>query len=525
MKDWVNFFEAPPRSVREVASELAGLLNRCMIQGIENRVYLAFVDELSRIYTGEMKGQENLARVEEVAANQKINAQIAEQPGNVYCSSYEDALYIDRGHFIMLGMNWDVFNKLGNEFPLLHDNKKAALSSHLQLVEDRALEKRYAVKEFLLNRKDAHVVFCRARMDHVGGDDLIPSSIFEDAARKYIVEDPKSKEKTDRTPQVNILDRKPLTQLDVYLKTGCDPDAQRGCIDSGREEKWKQTFERRCYTATRLETASYCPRKYTLSVQMGIDQEKPEALEQFGQAWLSATDRGNLVHNVLEQYFAAIRPRLDSPDSELLEELLNTQIDEYKKLVPVPSNLTDLTPEIEAIRNVVLEAAQMHADDRARRTIGTEVSFGADKPVLLPFGNYQILLAGRIDRVDQVGTEYEIIDYKTGRPYSFRRDLKSKLQYYLYSLAWEKLHPDQKVSRASYYMLDGSGGIEQIMIEMDSKTRAEMHQKMIDLLSLISDPEKAFTPRFDLDETKQEERYDSCPDYCPFKLLCQEVFR
>ena len=524
MKDWVDFFEAPPRSVREVASGLAGLLNRCMIHDVENRFYLTFIDELSRIYTGEMKGQEYLARVEEVAANQKISTQIAEQPGNIYCCSYENALYIDRRHFIMLWMNWDAFNKLGNEFPLLHDDKKAELSSHLQLVEDRALEKRYAVKEFLLNRQDAHVVFCRARMDHVGGDDLIPSSIFEDAARKYIIEDSETKEKTDNIPQINILERNPLTKLDVFLKTGRDPDALRGCIDAGREEKWTQTFESRCYTATRLETASYCPRKYTLSVQMGIDQEKPEALEQFAQAWLSAADRGNLVHNVLDQYFAAIRPRLDSPDSEMLEKLLNTQIDEYKKLVPIPSNLTDLTPEIDAIRNIVFEAAQMHANDQNRQTIGTEVSFGSDKPILLSFGDYQIMLAGRIDRVDQIGIEYEIIDYKTGRPFSFRRDIKSKLQYYLYSLAWEKLHPDQKVSRASYYMLDGAGGIEQITIEMDSETRAEMYQKMIDLLGLISDPEKAFTPRFDLDEAKQEERYDSCPDYCPFKLLCQEVF-
>ncbi len=524
MKDWVDFFEAPPRSVREVASELVSLLNRCMIHGDENRFYLTFVDELSRIYTGDMKGQDYLARVEEVAADQKISTQIAEQPGNVYICSYENALYIDRRHFIMLGMNWDAFNKLGNEFPLLHDDKKAALSSHLQLVEDRALEKRYAVKEFLLNRQDAHVVFCRARMDHVGGDDLIPSSIFEDAARKYIAENPATKEKTDNTPQINILERNPLTKLDVYLKTGRNPDTLRGCIDSGREEKWKQAFESRCYTATSLESASYCPRKFTLNVQMGIDQEKPEALEQFGQAWLSAADRGNLVHNVLDQYFAAIRPRLDSPDSELLEKLLNTQIEEYKKLIPVPSNLTDVTPETDAIRNIVSEAAQMHADDRNRQTIGTEVSFGADKPILLSFGDYQIMLAGRIDRVDQVGNEYEIIDYKTGRPFSFRRDIKSKLQYYLYSLAWEKLHPDQKVSRASYYMLDGTGGIEQITIEMGIETRAGMYQKMIDLLDLISDPEKAFTPRFDLDETRQEERYDSCPDYCPFKLLCQEVF-
>ena len=72
--------------------------------------------------------------------------------------------------------------------------------------------------------------------------------------------------------------------------------------------------------------------------------------------------------------------------------------------------------------------------------------------------------------------------------------------------------------------MDGAGGIERITIEMNSETRGALYQKMIDLLDLISDPEKAFTPRFELDEAKQEERYDSCPDYCPFRQLCQEVF-
>ena len=524
MKDWVDYFESPARPVRELALTLVDLFTRCMIHGEENNFYLMTIDELSQIYSGEMKGQDYLALVEEVASSRKISGQMAEKPGNVYCCSYENAMYLDRPHFMMVGMNWDAFNKLGNEFPLLHDEKKAALSDKLQLVEDRAKEKRYVVKEFLLNRPDAHVVFCRARMDYVGGEDLIASSIFDDAARKYISEDPETKKKVDHTPQINILERDPLTQLDIYLKNGFMPDGDQGCLDSGREDLWNQEFENRCYTATRLETACYCPRKYALSVQMGIDQEKPEALEQFGQAWLGAADRGNLVHNVLDQYFSAISPRLDSPDTNQLDKLLNDQIEIYKKSIPVPSNLTDLTAEIDTVRNIIYEAADMHAKDLNRKTIGTEVSFGSDQPILLSFGDYKIKLSGRIDRVDQVGSEYEIIDYKTGRPYSFRRDIKSKLQYYLYTLAWEKLHPDQHVSKASYYLLDGPGGIEQLTIEMDSETRAEMYQKMIDLLDMISDPQQAFTPRFDLDEAKQEERYNSCPDYCPFKLLCQEVF-
>ena len=525
MKDWIDYFESPARPVRELAMTLTDLLSRCMMHGEENNFYLMTIDELSGVYSGTMKGQEYLERVQEVASDRDISGKMAEKPGNLYCSSYENALYLDRPHFVMVGMTWDVFNKLGSEFPLLHDEKKAALSEKLQLVEDRAAGRRYAVREFLVNRPDAHVVFCRARMDYAGGEDLIASSLFEDAARKYITEDPQTREKTDHTPQINILERNPLTQLDVYLKNGFTPDGREGVMDPGREDLWKQAFENRCFTATRLETACFCPRKYALSVQMGIEPEKPEALEQFGQVWLGAADRGNLVHNVLDRYFSATAPRLDAPDTALLDRLLEEQIRLFRQAIPVPSNLTDLTPEIDTVRGILHEAAEMHAGDPGRKTIGTEVSFGMDRPVLLTFGDHAIRLSGRIDRVDRVGDEFEIIDYKTGRPYSFRRDIKSKLQYYLYTMAWEKLHPDQPVSRASYYLLDGPGGIEQVTMEMGSETRAEMYQKMVDLLDRISDPVKAFIPRFDLDEEKQEQRYESCPDYCQFKPLCQEVFK
>ena len=51
-----------------------------------------------------------------------------------------------------------------------------------------------------------------------------------------------------------------------------------------------------------------------------------------------------------------------------------------------------------------------------------------------------------------------------------------------------------------------------------------MYRKTTGLLDMISDPVKAFTPRFDLDEEKKGEGYAGCPDYCPFKPLCQEVF-
>ena len=152
----------------------------------------------------------------------------------MYCCRYEDALYVNRSHFIMLGMSWDAFNKLSREFPLLHDVEKQVLSPSLQLVADGALERRYAVRELLANREDACVVFSRARMDHVGGEDIMAASIYDDAAKRY----PEAE-----VSQINILDREPLTELDVHIRSGFDIVEEELVMDDGQEEKWRQAFD------------------------------------------------------------------------------------------------------------------------------------------------------------------------------------------------------------------------------------------------------------------------------------------
>ena len=48
-----------------------------------------------------------------IASTHKIASQSTETPGHVYCCRYEDALYVNRSHFIMLGMSWDWKETLG----------------------------------------------------------------------------------------------------------------------------------------------------------------------------------------------------------------------------------------------------------------------------------------------------------------------------------------------------------------------------------------------------------------------------
>ena len=518
---WVQYFERDARPVREIASELTELLNRSMRRSLDNDLYLNIVDEMSRIYPGNMTGREFLEQVQEIADGMRVNSHPTDMPGRVYCCSYENAMYVDRTHFRMLGMSWDAFNKLGSEFPLLHDDEKALLSPRLRLVADRAASMRYAVMELLLNRADAHVVFSRARTGFVGGEEIMAAGIFDDAAAKYKGVDPETGKEKLFVPQVNILSRKVLTESDVRMKEGYVPRELDIETDEGRPELWQEEFENRVWSATALESALACPRKFVFQRQMGIDEEKPAALERFGQKWLDSLSRGNLVHEVLDRYFRETMPRVDAVDGELLDRLVDERIDAYRESVPVPVNLEDITPEVATIRKLVRQVAGRHAGDPGRQTVGTEIAFGEEEPLRLQFGRFSIRFTGRIDRVDRVADGYEVIDYKTGNPYYFRRDFADKLQYYLYTLAWEQLHPDQPIVRASYELLDGPGGVESRMEEMTPELREDMYGRMTDLLERLSDPVNALLPAFALQTPDGEQR--ECSPYCAFHDLCHGV--
>ena len=503
MAGWVNLFEAGELPVREIAHQLTGLLNRCMPRGVENDFYLNVLDEVSRVYAGHMSARDYLSLVEAVAQGYSVGSEPTEAPGKVYCCAYESAMYVDRRHFILLGMSWDAFDRLGREFPLLHDEEKARLSPALRLVGDGPRERRYAVRELLANRPEAEVTFSRALMDRVGGEERMASSLFDDAVKQL-----------GPARQVTILGRAPLTELDVHLKSGLHRDEEVFMADEGREDLWRRAFEGRIWTATNLEKALICPRSFVLSCQMGVGEERPQALSPYGQVWLNPIARGNLLHDILDKYFRAIAPRAEAVDDQLLRRLTDESVNRYKALIPIPINLTDVGPEVAGILDVAAQEARMHAEDGARETLACEYAFGSNDPVQLTFGPHTIRLVGKIDRVDRVGEACEVIDYKTGRPQRFIGELDHKLQYYLYTLAWEKTHPGQRVSRAAYHLLDGAGGVERVSIEMTEEARDQMYEKVTDLLSLLADPCEALstgnTPRAS----------GGCPSYCPYQRIC-----
>lgn len=528
MVSWVRFFERPAAPAREVGASLCRLLLFSMRRGAENELFLRVADEVSRIYPENMTGEEYLERVKEVVSSMNLEGGTTEKPGRVFCCGYPSALSVNRKHFVFLGMSWDAFDKLSDEFPLLHDREKEQLSPMLHLIEDHAAENRYAVKAMLANREDAEILFSCAEMNHVGGQEILEASVFGDAARKYKYKN-ESGDWEDGTPQVTILGRQALSYSDLFLRLGIAETDLETETDEGREDLWHDAFAARNWSATRLETALSCPRRFTLSVQMGLDKEKPEAAEQYGQGWLSSIERGNLIHKILEEYFTQIMPRRDEVDDMLLQSLTDRTVAEWEKKVPVPSNLKDsdiLRAEKDKILEIARQEIMLHATDPYRETVAVEMPFGMDgEELYLTFGPYTIRVNGRIDRVDRVGDHYEIIDYKTGNPFYFEEKQERKLQYYLYALAWEKKHPDMPVTLARYDLLDGAGNIAILPVEMTDEKRQEMYDRVIQTLDLLYDPITAMTAEYMLYPPDDPNAEYKCDRYCPFHDLCDGAYK
>ena len=518
MYDWVSLFEEGDMPAREIAAKLTAVLHKCMAHGPDNDLFYKTIDEISRLYTERMTVSDYLTFVQNVTDSQIVEAHHTDEPGKVYCCALENALYVNRKHFFMLGMSWDVFDRLTPEFALLHDAEKAQLSPMLLLAGDAALGRRYSVRELLANRPDTHVIFSYARADHPGGTDILASSLIDDAAVKY--------GGTKKIPQVNILERAPLTGQDLRLAYGYRAPADELLLPETGKQEWATYISEKIYSPTSLENALACPRMFVFKNVLHMKAEDPEPLDPTSDSWMDPLTRGTLAHSVLCQYFNTVGSHPGMLDTDMLRSLLDQAIALEKEALPVPVYLDDPGSETEKLWTSLKRAAEMFAADPERVIAGTEIGFGDDgtEPVELTFGEHVIHLRGSIDRVDSTPDGMEIIDYKTGKPKNFKNKLDHKLQYYLYTLAWEKLHPDKPVHKACYYLIDSESGIEKVEFDMNQETRGSMYEKMCTLLDVLADQGQAFSANYEvvpqLTDSAGKSGHPDCR-YCDYREICE----
>jgi DNA helicase-2/ATP-dependent DNA helicase PcrA len=248
--------------------------------------------------------------------------------------------------------------------------------------------------------------------------------------------------------------------LDEYLLDAERDVRRRARVIAARDEPSLERFLPMrgggvMLSATDIDTYRACPLRYKFARVFRIPQE-PTLHQRFGIA----------VHQVLERYHAHDRGGeagdATAPDSpaELggsLTELLTLLETSWRR-----GGFGDTDEERQLHLKAVSALTRYH--ERARSDEAVPIWF--ERQFSFKLGPH--LVRGRVDRVDRLPSgEYELIDYKTGRPKSAEQ-LASDVQLSLYAIAAREAWGLEATRGAYYYLLDD----EKVAVSGDSE-RAE----------------------------------------------------
>jgi CRISPR/Cas system-associated exonuclease Cas4 (RecB family) len=215
----------------------------------------------------------------------------------------------------------------------------------------------------------------------------------------------------------------------------------------------------RVISATQLQSLGTCPHRYLLRYVLHV--RPPDDPELSSEEWLSALDRGALMHRVYERALSAARDERITLSSDAFEDRVLSILDEetarQRDIVPPPGDGI-FRMECELLAEDARAFVAMVRED-GERYIALEQKFGRDGadavPVTLPDGS-TVNVSGAIDRVDRIEDgRLVVIDYKTGRRTRFGArngayDGGRRLQHVLYAAVARTLF-GAEVARAEYH--------------------------------------------------------------------------
>ena len=234
------------------------------------------------------------------------------------------------------------------------------------------------------------------------------------------------------------------------------------------------------WSAARLEALARCPYRYFLRYGLGavpLEDETPAP----GQ-WLTALERGQLLHEVFRAFMDRLTTAGQRPDAaihgEALDACLEAAVDGLRQRVPISSEAAfdAEVADLHQSAGVFLRAeAQRLAQYPGTAPLAFELDFGfvgdgdpgrqGGPPVLVLSERVRLPLRGRIDRVDRAADgAYEIWDYKTGSTHGYSNaDLLAGgtvLQWALYAHVLPQLLPTlppRPVRASGYFFASGRG--------------------------------------------------------------------
>jgi RecB family exonuclease len=429
-------------------------------------------------------------RLGELIEQHKIETSVA-KPGHLYAVPLERAGYNNRTHLYVLGMDEGSFPGGASEDPILLDDERSQLSGELTLQRTKPGEQVWHLIR-VLGQSMGRVTLLASCRSLVDGRETYPSALFQQAAEQ-LVEGGGDEVLTlalvpDLEAAIDDIEamlaarkaagfREAVSGLFSWLVDGEKAVQARELPQLTQFDGWlgKDTPELdiahgdTVLSASKLETLTACPYRYFLRYVLHV--EPPDESITDPTRWLTPLEFGSLLHDLFYQFMKTLQERGESPDqarhTDLLAQMLQQAIDQKRERLPV---LHEAAYRADCAR--LEQAAKIFLAVEAGREgvepVGFEVSFGFDRddglnraeavPLRLS-ERVQLSLRGRIDRIDRVGREYEIWDYKTGsmRPYDEEDLLKrgAHLQWALYAQALDYIlsaqNQTERVRRSGYF--------------------------------------------------------------------------
>ena len=209
----------------------------------------------------------------------------------------------------------------------------------------------------------------------------------------------------------------------------------------------------RVFSVTELEKAAECPFRFFLKHGLGV--RPVDRGERDKDVWLDHLTRGLKLHDLYAALLRRARDEHRRPreqDRAWLLALAQDNLDRINEEMPAatPEILARESKDFLADVELFLDA---ELDNPGSKPVGIEVSFGRPlngdeqdplaraEPLVIDLGcGIKLRVAGRMDRIDQVGTSsFQVIDYKSGGYYWKKWqgvfDGGRRLQHALYGLA------------------------------------------------------------------------------------------
>jgi len=199
-------------------------------------------------------------------------------------------------------------------------------------------------------------------------------------------------------------------------------------------------------TPTQLEDFGECPQKFLFEHILGVDElDDPERELQ-----INHRDKGSIDHRILERFYSAMTaddydaaqrelPMLPESLVSRLNDTVDGEFDRLESEAP-PFNRNIRAIERSATKRILRDfvardLAELIANDL--RPQHFEYTFGAKfaargyrvdhpEPFIVHAAGIPIRVEGKIDRVDQDGSRFRIVDYKSGKALR-HKDLGKKI--------------------------------------------------------------------------------------------------